>query len=134
MKALLEDKLTKNYLGFDFGAVENEDSLWMKYYRQMFQSFKETIPSFYPRIDRIYRWISPAREERYQATFRLVELIDNLIEKRREELEKNPDLNDLSLKEKDLLTLMLEAQMRGEGSWSHTELRVCMRRLKKRYF
>ncbi|KAI8143754.1 cytochrome P450 [Fennellomyces sp. T-0311] len=123
VKRITVDCLGKASFNFDFGAVENENSLWMKYYRQMFESFQEGIPSFYPRLDRIYRWISPAREERYQATFRLVELIDNLIEKRREELKKNPDLNDLSLKEKDLLTLMLEAQMRGEGSWSHQELR-----------
>lgn len=79
-------------------------------------------------MDRVYRFLSRKRRERYNAIFKLVSLLDDLADRKREELlQQKSDLeNDESKNDEDLLTMMLKAEMRGVGAWTREELRVCM--------
>ncbi|KAI8143755.1 cytochrome P450 [Fennellomyces sp. T-0311] len=121
-RRLTLDAIGKAAFDFDFHALKDENSVWVKTYSQVLESFMEFIPLIFPKIDYVYRSISPARNERYHSAFKLIKLLNDLADKKRAALAEKSDLDDIPQSEKDLLTLMLEAQMRGEGSWTKEEL------------
>ena len=57
---------------------------------------------------------------------KLIGLLDEMVDKKRQALldAKNKSVEKVPEHEKDLLTLMLEAEMDGEGVWEKEELRV----------
>ncbi|KAI9249257.1 cytochrome P450 [Phascolomyces articulosus] len=122
-RRLTLDALGKAAFDFDFFALKDENSVWVTTYNQVLESFLEVIPTFVPAVDYVYRFFSRQRRERYNATFKLISLLDDLADKKRVELQQKPDLDNKAQNEKDLLTLMLEAEIRGEGSWTKEELR-----------
>ncbi|KAI9249256.1 cytochrome P450 [Phascolomyces articulosus] len=124
-KRLTLDAIGKAAFDFNFGSLEDENSVWVKKYELTFKGFMDVIPIIYPKLDYIYRAISKGRRERYNAAFELTKLLDNLAdEKRKSLMEKRSTASDNRRQsDKDLLTLMLEAEMAGEGTWSKKELR-----------
>ncbi|KAG2228008.1 hypothetical protein INT45_012032 [Circinella minor] len=124
-RRLTLDALGKAAFDFDFCALKDEHSVWVETYNQVVESFLEIIPIFFPTVDRVYKFLSRKRRERYNATFKLVSLLDDLADKKREELlQQKLDLeDDRSNNSNDLLTMMLKAEMRGEGAWTKEELR-----------
>ena len=58
---------------------------------------------------------------------RFLEKIDEMIEMKRTKLQSGQDDNEhWAENEKDLLTLMLEAEMKGEGKMTNEELQVSL--------
>ena len=115
------------FIDFDFKALEDENSVWVKTYEMAFKGFMDIIPIAYPRLDWIYRKISKGRRERYNAAFELMGLLDGIADGRRKWLLENKStINNRPNSEKDLLTLMLEGELAGEGIWTKLELRVNM--------
>ena len=106
--------------------MDDPDSVWVKTYRQLFDGFTNVIPLVFPRLDVIYRAISAKRREQYNSVFKLIDLLDDMADKKRALLQdaSNSHIRDVPEHEKDLLQLMLEAELRGEGNWTKTELRV----------
>ncbi|KAI8139672.1 cytochrome P450 [Fennellomyces sp. T-0311] len=124
MHRLTLEVLGKAIFGFEFGGLDNENSIWVSTYNKVFEGLVE-FTTFFPRIDAFLRWFSSTRRARYNATFKLVGLLDEMTEKRRQELldAKESSSRDIPDHEKDLLTLMLEAEIRGEIVWEKDELR-----------
>ncbi|KAI9317045.1 cytochrome P450 [Dichotomocladium elegans] len=116
------DALGKAIFDFDFKGLEDPDAVWVKEYNLMFEGLMELFPALYPKLAGLYRMLNPKSRARYKATYKLVKLLDEVAEDRREKLAKAP-FSSKPDHEKDLLTLMLEAEMRGEGTWSKQELR-----------
>lgn len=113
---------------FAFGALDDENSVWLRTYRDALDGFLDMLV-FFPKLDSIWQLLYPPRKRRYNAAFKIIKLLDDMINSRRAEL-RDPALsktdNGLPEHEKDLLTLMLEAELRGEGSLTHDELRVSL--------
>jgi cytochrome P450 len=67
----------------------------------------------------------PQRQKEHAFLDKFITMLDDLIEKRRNGIKMgqkyNPFLDD---NEKDLLTLMLESEMEGNGKMTNEELRV----------
>lgn len=106
--------------------MDDPDSVWVKTYRQLFDSFTDVFSLVFPRLDSIYQYFSAKRREQYNAVYKLIDLLDGMADKKRSILQdaSNSDIKDVPDHEKDLLQLMLEAELRGEGSWTKRELRV----------
>ena len=116
------------YIGFKFNALHDEDSVWVKTYNRFMESFSD-FTIFFPRISKMLRWFDRTRRERYEAGFKMAELLDNMADEKRQALldKKNKkEGDDIPDSEKDLLTLMLEAEMNDKEGVSLTkeELRV----------
>ncbi|KAI9496805.1 cytochrome P450 [Zychaea mexicana] len=123
-KRLTLDAIGKAAFDFDFEALKDENSVWVQKYNQAFKGFMDPIPIIYPRLDRIYRAISKTRRDCYNAAFELIDLLDDLANQKRKLLtEASNNKVDAPQSEKDLLTLMLEAELNGEGSWTRQDLR-----------
>ena len=115
-------------IGFKFDALHDEDSVWVKTYNQFIQSFSD-FTVFLPRINKVLRWFDRTRREQYEAGFKMAELLDNMAKEKKQALlnKKNKkEGDDIPDSEKDLLTLMLEAEMDDKEGVSLTkeELRV----------
>ncbi|KAI7855507.1 cytochrome P450 [Circinella umbellata] len=123
-KRLTLDAIGKFAFDFNFKALEDENSVWVKTYEMAFKGFMDIIPIAYPRLDWIYRKISKGRRERYNAAFELMGLLDEVADERRKWLLKNKStISNRPKSEKDLLTLMLEGELAGEGILTKLELR-----------
>ena len=119
--------LTHVLPGFDFGGLEDEGSEWVEACNEVFTSFSD-FTSLSARADAMLRVFSRSRQEKYKARFRLINMFDDMIEQRRVTLLDTKETSSTNVpdNEKDLLTLLLEAEMRGEGTWRKNELRVCL--------
>ncbi|KAG2228009.1 hypothetical protein INT45_012033 [Circinella minor] len=123
-KRLTLDAIGKFAFDFNFKALEDKNSVWVKTYEMAFKGFMDIIPIAYPRLDWIYRKISKERRERYNAAFELMGLLDEIADGRLKWLLKNKStISNRPKSEKDLLTLMLEGELAGEGIWTKLELR-----------
>ncbi|KAI9269153.1 cytochrome P450 [Phascolomyces articulosus] len=119
------EALGRAAFGFEFGALDDENSIWVKTYNQFIASFTD-VAIFFPRISKVLRWFSQKRREQFQSGFKLAELLDQIADKKKQALLEKKKLDeDIPDSEKDLLTLMLEAEMREDG--------VCMSREELRH-
>lgn len=105
--------------------MDDPDSVWVKTYRLLFDGFTNVIPLVFPRLDGLYRYFSAKRRAQHDAVYKLIDLLDGVADKKRSMLQDDSNShNDVPEHEKDLLQLMLEAELRGEGNWTKKELRV----------
>ncbi|KAG2224183.1 hypothetical protein INT45_001301, partial [Circinella minor] len=117
------EALGRAVFGFKFNALNDENSIWVKTYNQFIEGFTD-FTVFLPRINKILRWFDHKRREQYEAGFKLAELLDKMAaEKKQALLEKKTkkDGDDIPDSEKDLLTLMLEAEMNDKEGVSMTK-------------
>lgn len=73
------------------------------------------------------KWMFPSRVEAHHHLDKLLEKIDNMVIEKRATISErinSPDYAAIPDAEKDILSLMLEAEMQGEGKLSDLELRV----------
>jgi cytochrome P450 len=76
--------------------------------------------------------LSPSRRRSHKALDQLLEKIDVMVDERREEITKNiqtPSYQAIPDSQKDILTLMIEAELQGEGRLTNEELRVSIHRI-----
>ncbi|KAI9490640.1 cytochrome P450 [Zychaea mexicana] len=120
------EALGKAIFGFEFGGLDQDNSVWVKDYNQLIESLLDPF-SMFPRVSRVLRWISPSRREKHNAAYKLSALLGEMAEQRKCALLENKEQQlhgNVPDSEKDLLTLMLEAEMGGDGaSLSKEELR-----------
>ncbi|KAI8359149.1 cytochrome P450 [Blakeslea trispora] len=124
------DAIGKSGFGFDFNAISQKDSDWVNTYSIISNGIIEPINFVFPFLDQHDSiWLSSKRRQLHRHLDRFLEMIDQVILKKREAVKKG-DLGNgyLPEHEKDLLTLMIEGEMRGEGVMSDEELKsnVCL--------
>ncbi|KAI8883865.1 cytochrome P450 [Backusella circina FSU 941] len=113
--------------GFDFKAIKEGKSEWLLTYEKILKGFTDKLYFIFPFLDKHFLWMQPERRAIHQELDRFLEMIDGVIESKRQELKEGKILNSL-LNEKDLLTLLLEAEAKGEDSLTNEELKrnICL--------
>ena len=123
ISTLHQGTFLKCFIGFDFKALQGDPDEWTKTYRLvsdcLFDPVINVFSSYSFILDRIY----PRRRRGVIATRKLGEKFLEIAQQKRMEI-KSGVYADVPDNEKDLLTLMLEAEEKG-GVWtSEDELRV----------
>ncbi|KAG0788485.1 hypothetical protein G6F16_001452 [Rhizopus arrhizus] len=115
------DAIGSGGFGFDFHAIEDKESKWVEYYESVMQGMASPFYIVFPSFDTKYvHWFSK-REQLHDNLSKLMENMDEIIEKKRKLVYENVQGES---KEKDLLTLMIESELKSEGeSLSNEELR-----------
>jgi cytochrome P450 len=114
-------------LGFDFECVSVVDNKWLKGYDNIRDNFADLFFILFQIFDDELKWMFPHRVSAHKDLDRLLANIDNVITEKKAEMAINgPSSSKVPAAEKDILTLMLEAELQGEGKLSDLELRVCI--------
>lgn len=79
--------------------------------------------NIFAKVDFLMHYISPERRRINKATIKFTQMLDELADKKRKEILAGSN-SDIPENEKDLLTLMIEADIRDKGTISNQELRV----------
>ncbi|CAO3646089.1 unnamed protein product [Cunninghamella blakesleeana] len=111
----------KAAFGFDFNAVLDENSVWKKTYDQVIQAAAEPLFSLFPAFEEKYLWLFPKRQQSFSTLDKWKSMLLSIIEKKREAIKNNAN-HGIEGSEKDLLTLMIESEQRGEGALTNEEL------------
>lgn len=119
--------MTRIHLGFDFECVSVVDNKWLKGYDNIRDNFADLFFILFQIFDDELKWMFPHRVSAHKDLDRLLANIDNVIAERKAEMASNAtNPSKVPDAEKDILTLMLEAEQQGEGKLSDLELRVCI--------
>lgn len=97
----------------------------MKTYNTVNSAILSPFFFLFPKLDSTYVWLFPKRALVHKELDRFLGMLDNVIQSKREMIKDENYQNDsLNENEKDLLTLLIESENRGEGIMSNEELRV----------
>lgn len=117
-------KYITSSLGFDFNALGDKDSQWVRNYESIMQGMASPFFIAFPAFDTTYRHWFKKRLEVHNNLDMFLDNIDKMIEQKRKNVHDNVETNS-SDEEKDLLTLMIESETKGAGErMSDEELRV----------
>lgn len=122
----ITDNITSFDLDFDFDAIGNPDSEWMQRYLRITQAIEDLPFLLFPFLDnpRLASLV-PRRRRAHQDVDAFLAMIDGVIERKRALLkETGRDLSTIPQCEKDLLTLLIEAESNENGYMTNEELRV----------
>ncbi|ORZ22410.1 cytochrome P450 [Absidia repens] len=108
--------------GFDFHSVDDPESIWTKTYENVRLGLRSPFSFLFPSMDWLLKYIIPGRKELDKSVDKLNALLMSMAQERRLQVRASIDDN-VPDSEKDLLTLMLEAELRGEGTASDEQLR-----------
>ncbi|KAI8879152.1 cytochrome P450 [Backusella circina FSU 941] len=77
----------------------------------------------FPMLESHFLWLFPKRRRLHRELDQFLDMMRNIIEAKRQKIENDLTQNDTwSENEKDLLTLMLESEYKGEGKMTNEEL------------
>lgn len=110
-------------LGFDFKALKGDPEGWTKTYNTFILSLFDPWLSIFVKAEFLIRMISPKKRRILEANAKFNGMLDDLTNKKRQEILEGKG-QDRPEKEKDLLTLMIEADIREGGDVSTEQLRV----------
>ncbi|KAI8366859.1 cytochrome P450 [Blakeslea trispora] len=124
------DAIGKAGFGFNFNAIKQKDNEWVETYNVVNEGLKSGLHFLFPFLDQADSiWLTASRRNVHYHLNRFLSMVDQMTLKKREAVEKGDTENNyLAENEKDLLTLMIEGEMRGEGIMSNEDLRsnVCL--------
>lgn len=115
------------YLGFDFECSNIKDNQWLEGYDTIRTNMTKVFFILFQIFDDQLKWLFPSRVDAHKKLDTLLSRIDTMVENRRAEVFdqiSTPEYQSKPSVEKDILTLMLEAEYSGEGKLSNEELRV----------
>ncbi|KAF7728619.1 cytochrome P450-dit2 [Apophysomyces ossiformis] len=119
------DAIGKAGFDFDFHSVEQPDNEWVNTYNSVMKGHLDPLFNFFPKLDQSFLWLFPERQRLHRELTHFLAMLDNLILHKREALKNQKPNPNLEENEKDLLTLMIESELNGEGAMSNEELMVC---------
>ncbi|OAD77581.1 CYP509 protein, partial [Phycomyces blakesleeanus NRRL 1555(-)] len=119
------DALGKALFGFDFRATVEEDSAWRAAYIDTMAGVTAPILNIIPSLEYILRYFYPDYNKASKGVDKLNALILDMVNKKKKKLEESKDQPDGG-QEKDLLTLILEAEMKENKSSESDDLRANM--------
>ncbi|OAC99501.1 CYP509 protein [Mucor lusitanicus CBS 277.49] len=123
MKAFTLDALGLSAFGFDFQSLNGDTEGWTETYNIVITSLFNPYVNIFAKVDFLMKYISPERRRINRATTRFNDMLQGLADTRRQEI-LNGETKDVLEHEKDLLTLMIEADIRDGSETLTTELRV----------
>lgn len=113
-------------LDFDFKAIKENDNQWVNIYNKVNEGLQNALYFVFPMLDEKFQWLSPKRQQIHRDLDQFIGMIDEVIQTRRDEVSRGDWKNkSLEENEKDILSLMIESENRGEGILSNEELKVC---------
>ena len=110
-------------IDFQFESLKGDPQGWTATYNQLLKGLFNPWVNIFAKLDFVLNIISPERRRISQATLKFNGMLDGLAEKRRDEILAGEN-SGVAESEKDLLTLMIEADIREKGTASIEELRV----------
>ncbi|KAF1802679.1 cytochrome P450 [Mucor lusitanicus] len=122
MKAFTLDALGLSAFGFDFQSLNGDTEGWTETYNIVITSLFNPYVNIFAKVDFLMKYISPERRRINRATTRFNDMLQGLADTRRQEI-LNGETKDVLEHEKDLLTLMIEADIRDGSETLTTELR-----------
>ncbi len=109
---------------FNFKSLRGDPEGWTATYNQVIKGLFNPWVNIFAKVDFLMRFISPERRRIDRATKKFTSMLDDLANKKRQDILAGVN-SDVPENEKDLLTLMIEADIRdNKGSISNKELRV----------
>lgn len=109
-------------LGFDFKATTETNNEWISLYDDIKRGLQDPFFFIMPLFDQHFLWMLPKRQVVHQKLDRFFNKLEQIIIEKRQLVKTKA--SSLEENEKDLLTLMIEGEERGEGSLTNAELRV----------
>lgn len=110
-------------LDFDFNAVGDKNSEWVVRYNAVMSATFEPLYLLVPKLDTWFLPLNAGRKQKHAECDSLLRMIDDIIAAKRQTLKNRKQTIDQD-DEKDLLTMMIEAEKSGQGIMSNEELRV----------
>lgn len=102
--------------------VENE---WIRVYDNIRNNLADPFFILFQIFDDELKWMFPRRVAAHKDLDKLLGNIDRVVMERKAEMaSSNSKFSKIPEAEKDILTLMLEAEQQGEGKLSDLELKV----------
>ncbi|CAO3622916.1 unnamed protein product [Cunninghamella echinulata] len=122
----INERVTLDIIGkagfeFDFNAVADEQSPWKKTYDIINTASSDPLFFMFPILENKLLWLFPKRQESFKKLDEWKAMLTSVIENKRRLLKDNIN-QGIEEAEKDLLTLMIEGELRGEGALTKEEL------------
>ncbi|CDS08804.1 hypothetical protein LRAMOSA10165 [Lichtheimia ramosa] len=106
---------------FDFHAIDDPNSEWVIRYRDIMSATINPWFIIFYNLDMKYRFLFPGRMRMHREMDVFLGMMDQVIAHKRQILSKQQ--SKVPESERDLLTLMIEAENSGEGTMTNEELR-----------
>jgi cytochrome P450 len=103
----------------------DKNSEWVVNFESISAGTKDPFFYLFPAFEKQkYLWLFPKRKQIHENTDKFLDMLDGIIENKRKEMKSGKIYNDtLADNEKDILTLMIEAE-EVEGKLTDIELKV----------
>lgn len=122
---MFKDQYSYIEIDFDFKALVENDNQWVNIYNKVNEGLQNTLYFVFPILDEKFLWLSSKRRQMHKDLDHFIEMIEHVIQARRNEINLGDWHNkNLEENEKDILSLMIESENRGEGILSNEELKV----------
>lgn len=95
-------------------------------YNTVNAAMQEPLYFLFPSLDQSLLWLSPKRQAVHREMDRFVDMLSQVIKKKRQDIASGVQNQHLPDNEKDVLTLLIENEDKGEGALSDEELRVSL--------
>ena len=111
-------------VGFDFNAIKDDNSAWVHTYNTINAGLQDPFFFFFPIFDQALLWLFPKRMAVHKEMKRFNGMLSQVIENKRAQIASGVQNDNSQENEKDVLTLLIESEQRGEGVLSDEELKV----------
>ncbi|KAL0143662.1 hypothetical protein V8B55DRAFT_1479540 [Mucor lusitanicus] len=122
IKGFTLDALGLSVFGFDFQSLRGDPQNWADTYHTVMSNIFNPLSSLLIRFSFIWRLISTNFVKTQKATDRLLSMMENLADEKRRQI-LNGEMENLADQEKDLLTMMIEADIEEGTKTTTTQLR-----------
>ena len=107
-------------LDFDFNAICEPDSEWVATYGHIKAGIENPLFMIFDFLDyKWLRWMFRGRQQQHDALDRLTAMLEALVNERRNVITKQVEQGDDDVHRKDLLSMMLHAQLQDASQDVH---------------
>ncbi|KAI7897291.1 cytochrome P450 [Mucor mucedo] len=126
MSAYLErfgfDAITAAGFGYNANAIGDKNSEWVRYYTTLVKGVFNPFFFLFPIFDTKLRWMFPSRVRLHQTLKDFLAKVEQIIIEKRLLIAKQGGIDSLDDAEKDLCTLMIEAEAGEGGALTNEEM------------
>ncbi|KAI8143149.1 cytochrome P450 [Fennellomyces sp. T-0311] len=115
------DVMGKTIFGYNLKTLDEKESEWVIRFERIAHVAQNTVYFVIPFIERNFKLFIPEVRRAHQEMTIYADMINRIIQQKREAILTR---NEMDAKEKDLLSLMIEASMKGEEHFSDEEFQA----------